>query len=276
MTPLLICAYRPKYLGAVLHWLFAQDVPSQYRIFVWDNGGAEEYLNHFKLEGHCLRDEATGKPRNIGKAMAMRHLVDIVNREMPDADCYVCMDDDVIVGRDQLDAITGIALRPQMGMIGPRFHSFNSTMIPEGTVVGLDPCPHCHGRGRRLLGQCKVCRGSGVDPDGVQLRVYPAADRQFIGRIAGTLFAVAKSALQGLPWGPTLYPQRLDQDNKPVVYWSEDAALDRALSEAGLIGGYLQGGDYEPAIHLPDLDPDYLQWKVKARREAPTRSYYED
>lgn len=278
MTPLLLCAYRPKYLRVVLKWLFDNGVPNRYRIYAWDNGGAAEILREFKLEWHCVRDEATGEPVNVGKSLAMRNLVDVIDEQMPRTDCYVCMDDDIIVGLDQLDVMTEVARRPGMGMIAASFHPFNSYMPPSGSVVPIDPCLRCGETGKVGSMACPACRGSGKNPNGLQLRVYPAEDRTVhkVGRVAGGLFAVSRDAVRTLPWGPNLYPFVLSESNQPIVYWTEDAELDAALTAAGRVNGYLQGGSYVPAIHLPDLDPDYLRWKSEARIKPPSSSYHDD
>src|SRR4051812_6181573 len=109
MIPLLLCAYRPRYLGVVLNALRASGVDRSYRIFAWDNGGAEAALRDAGMEWQCVRDENTGAVINVGKALAMRHLVDQANQAIPEADCYVCMDDDIIVDRPHLDALVAAA-----------------------------------------------------------------------------------------------------------------------------------------------------------------------
>ena len=90
MTPLLICAYKPRYLEVVLKWLRSEGVEEKYRIFAWDNGGADKIFRKFGLKWNCVPDESTKGVTNVGKALAMRYLIDVVNLTMPDAECYVC------------------------------------------------------------------------------------------------------------------------------------------------------------------------------------------
>jgi len=252
MTPLLICAYRPRYLEAVLNWLRTQEVEQEYRIFAWDNGGAADILRKFGLEWNCVHDEATGQVTNLGKALAMHYLVDVVNDAMPDADCYVCMDDDIVVDRKHLDALVAAARRPGFGMIAPRFHPFNSVVPAGGTISGF-----------------------GAGPDAVRLMTYPAEDRTVrnTGRIAGGLFAISRASVGKLPWAPYFYPILANDKNEPVVYWTEDATLDGALTAAGLVNGYLAAEDLNPVLHLPELNDAYRQWKLKAQRETPKSSF---
>lgn len=250
MTPLLICAYKPRYLRAVLSWFREEEIDRHYRIFVWDNGGAAEILREAGLEWHCVRDEATGEPVNVGKAIAMNMLIDIVAEQVPEFDCFACMDHDIVIGRDQLDLLTTIARRPGMGMIAGCFHPFNAPPA-GGTVVSLSP-------------------------GGPRLMVYPAEDRTVrnMGRIAGGVFALPRSALQKLPWAPRLYPVLLNPEQKPVVYWTEDASLDCALTVAGLTNGYLYGSEHEPALELPELNTAYATWKRKAIQQPPVSDFF--
>ena len=277
MIPILLCAYKPRYLDVVLEWLKSMGDHRGYRIFAWDNGGAAEQLRHAGLEWHCVRDEQTQDVLNLGKALAMRYLMDVVNAAMPDADCYVLMDDDIVVDSDQLDAMAAAARRPALGMIGPRYHPFNTPMPSGGTVTFMDRCPSCKGVPRRMFAfaTCRACGGTGVDEKGLRLRTYPVEDRTLrnIGRIAGGVFAVSKASLGKLEWAPHPYPLVLDDDGKPVVYWSEDAVLDLALTKAGLTNGYLEGNDYTPVIHLPDLNQAYREWKRRALRVPPTSDF---
>lgn len=250
MTPLLICAYNPRYLEHVLQWLRSCKVEEKYRIFAWDNGGASEVLRKFDLKWHCVQDGDTGAAVNVGKALAMQYLMDAVNEVMPDADCYVCMDDDIIVDRDHLDALVAAARRPGLGMIAPRFHPFNSVVPAGGTV-------------------------SSLEPGGLRLLTYPREDRTVrnTGRVAGGLFALSRSSIAKLSWAPYLYPILANNNQEPVVYWTEDATLDGALTAAGLTNGYLAGGELVPVIHLPELDPDYMKWKLRARETPPMSGY---
>ena len=275
MTPLLICVFRTSYLESVIEWLKAEKVEEKYRIFVWDNGGANEICTKHKVRWYCIRDTTTHQPVNLGKAMAMRYLVDIVKQELPDADCYVCMDPDIVVDRKHLDTLVAAARRPGLGMIGPRYHPFNTVMPPGGTVVEFDPCPECHGDADHSA-VCQYCGGSGKDPHGLRLRTYPAEDRtvNMIGRMAGGLFAISKKVVAKLKWAPHLYPIQLrESDKKPVVYWAEDAELDLALTELGFTNGYLEMPGLTPVIHLPELNADYMKWKLKARMEPPTEEF---
>lgn len=262
MTPLLICSFKGRYLEVVFRWLLTERVPQKYRILVWDNGGAAEVCARYGVACYGLRDKGSGAAINLGKAAGMHYLVDIVNKELPQADCYVCMDDDVIVSRDHLDALAAAAQRPGMGMIGARFHPFNTTMPPGGQPALFDPCPACTGS------TCPRCGGLGKDPQGLRLIVYPAEDRTMrnLGRIAGTLFAVSRAALARLPWAPYLYPiHGRPGDGKPYIYWTEDATLDMGLTRLGLTNGYLDNPDLLHAIHLPELNLEYMAWKIKAR-----------
>lgn len=281
LVPLLICAYKPRYLEPVLGWLRAGGVFEQYRVFVWDNGGAGDICAKYGVGCYGMRDQLTHQAANLGKALAMRHLVDVVKQALPGADCYVCMDDDVIVDRPHLDALVAAARRPGLGMIGPLFHPFNTVTPPDGSIVSLDPCPTCGGPTSggdpaHAASACVHCGGSGKDPQGLLLRVYPAEDRTVknLGKLAGTLFAVSKAAVGKLQWAPYLYPILLrESDKKPVVYWAEDAALDQALTVLGFTNGYLAMPGLTPAIHLPELNADYMNWKLKARKVAPTSEF---
>jgi hypothetical protein len=215
-----------------------------------------------------VRGDATQDVINVGKALAMRYLVDVVNEAMPDADCYVFMDDDIIVDTDHLAALVATARRPGMGMIAPRFHPFNTAVPPGGTVTCLDPCPTCSGPSDQpAVAGCRTCGGLGRDPSGLRLRLYPKEDRTIHkkGKVAGGLFALSKAAIRTLPWAPHPYPILTHPDERPVVYWTEDATLDHSLTAAGLINGYLEGAEYTPVIHLPELNQAYVQWKLGAR-----------
>ena len=64
MTPLLLCAYKPRYLELVLEWFRTHEVEKNYRLFAWDNGGAAAILRKFGLAWHCVRDESTGEARS--------------------------------------------------------------------------------------------------------------------------------------------------------------------------------------------------------------------
>ena len=275
MTPLLICAFRPRYLDNVLAWLKVENVEEKYRIIVWDNGGAKDICARRNIRWCAIHDKTTHQPVNLGKALAMRYLVDVVTQELPSADCYVCMDDDVIVDRNHLDMLVDAVHRPGLGMIGPRYHPFNTTMPPGGTVVDLDSCPVCNGNTADSMA-CQYCGGSGKDPNGLRLRTFPVEDRTVnnIGRVAGTLFAISKEAVSKLEWAPYLYPLRLrESDNKPIVYWTEDANLDKALTELGFTNGYLEMTNLNPVIHLPELNAEYKKWKLKALNEPPMTEF---
>lgn len=252
MTPLLICASRPVYLPIVLKWLHRQDVHKHYRIFAWDNGGSSEVFREAGIECRDARDERSGETLDIGRAEALRRLVDVVDQQMPRADCYVCMGDDVLVSRDQLDVLVEVARRPGMGMIGAKFHRFNDPTPPGGVEQGLEDCTRCNATGMRGSMACPSCDGTGRNPNGLRWKVHPREDRseRRLGRVSGSLFAVSKAALRKTPWAPQLYPMVRGgtQDG------SEDVALDIALTEAGLLGGHLAGA-HVPAFRLPDLDP---------------------
>lgn len=268
MVPLLMCAYKPPYLRVVLNWLRSVNAEEKYRIFAWDNGGADAIFKEAGLNWHCVRDDTQENVINVGKALAMRYLMDVVNHAMPEADCIVCMDDDIIVDRDHLDALVATARRPEMGMIAPRIHPFNSVVPSGGTVSCFDVCEDCVGH-RQPIGNtgCLKCGGLGRNPKGLRLRTYPREDRTVrnTGKIAGGLFAVSKASINRLPWAPYLYPILTTAEQKPAVYWTEDASLDFGLTNSGLINGYLEGSELTPVIHLPELNPDYIQWKLQAR-----------
>jgi hypothetical protein len=224
-------------------------VPGAYRVYVWDNGGAVDSAAALRLPCYAIHDPR-GRVINIGKAAAVRHLVDIARDELPGADCYVCMDDDVVADRPHLDALVAAARTPGLGMIGAAFHPFNSPE-PSG-------------------GEVRSVSTPGGD---LRLRVYPPADRteRNVGRVAGTLFAVSAAAVAALPWAPAIYPVLADHGSgRPVVYWSEDGTLDIALTRAGLVNGYLADPTLTPAIHLPELNDEYLRWKVGHRRADPS------
>lgn len=270
MTPVLLCAYRPRYLTLVLKWLMSPSFGQKYRLFVWDNGDASEIFRDAGLEWHRVLDEDSGKVVNIGKALAMQYLVDVANRSLEDFDCYVCMDDDIIVDCAHLDALVNTARRPNLGMVAGFMHPFNSAVPSGGSITLLDPCNACTGANKLLNATtCQICGGTGVDAGGQRLRTYPAQDRteKMQAKIAGGLFAVSKSSVDRLPWAPYLYPILTTADHKPAVYWTEDASLDFGLTKAGLLNGYLDNMDFPPAIHLPDLDEAYVQWKRMARND---------
>jgi hypothetical protein len=270
MIPLLLCAYRPRYLEHVLYWLRKGRVEEKYRIMIWDNGGAESMCAREGFTCYSWRPGGAGEPQNVGKAFAMRQLVDIANKTLPDAACYVCMDDDVVVDRDHLDALVAATQRPNIGMVGAHFHPFHTVMPPGGSIVEFDPCPDCLGAGN--VPACSRCGGSGKDPRGLRLRTYPAEDRTVrkTGRVAGTLFAVSKAAVAKLRWKPYLYPVLTrPHDDRPVVYWAEDQVLDMGLTALGFTNGYLEVTGLTPAIHLPELNVEYMQWKLKARAKPP-------
>lgn len=247
------------------------NVEQKYRIFAWDNGGAAVIFKKFDLKWQCVRDETTDVVTNVGKALAMRFLIDTVTNEMPGADCYVCMDDDIIVDRDHIDALVTAARRPELGMIAPRFHPFNSVVPDGGKVSFMDTCPICKDSGK-FVGYtvCLRCGGLGKDPSGLRLHVYPKEDRTLLntGRVAGGLFAISKASVSKLPWAPHLYPILSNLNQEPVLYWTEDATLDGALTAAGLINGYLDGNELTPVIHLPELNEAYKQWKLQAQKSA--------
>ena len=275
MIPLLICAFRPRYLDSVIEWLKAEKIEEKYRIIVWDNGGAKDICTKHKIRWCAIHDKTTLQPVNLGKALAMRYLVDVVMQELPSADCYVCMDDDVVVDRNHLDMLVEAARRPSLGMIGPRYHPFNSPASPGGSIVELDSCPVCNGDTADHTA-CQHCGGSGKDPRGLRLRAYPEEDRLVnkFGRIAGGLFAISKEVVAKLKWAPHIYPLRLREgDNKPIVYWTEDAELDMALTELGFTNGYLEMTSLIPVIHLPELNAEYMNWKLKARTEPPMTEF---
>ena len=273
-TPLMICAYRSSYLDIVLNWLTSEGIENNYRVFIWDNGGAKQISAAYGFESYAQGDGTSGRPTNVGKAIAMQYLVDIVAKVLPDATCYVCMDDDVIVDCDHLDALVAAAHRTPIGMVAAGFHPFNSAMPPGGSIVEFDRCPVCSAAKPRR--DCPHCGGSGKDPQGLRLRTYSAKDRTVnrLGKVAGGLFAVSKSAVSKTEYAPYLYPILTRQgDNSPIVYWSEDATLDVALASKGFMNGYLEMPRLTPAIHLPELDQEYMQWKLKAQKEPPVEGF---
>jgi hypothetical protein len=243
MNPLLICSYKGRYLEVMLRWLLKRGVARKYRLLVWDNGGAADVCARYGIACSGVRDRATGQAINLGKAGGMRYLIDIAREKAPRAVCYVCADDDVVFDSSHLDALVEAALRPGLGMIGPRFHPFNTTM-PEGSETVV------------------------LDPGGLRLRVYPPEERTVhnMGKVAGTLFAISLATVARLPWAPYLYPvPRAPQSSKPIVYWTEDATLDIALTRLGFVNGYLDVPGLTDVLHLPELNLDYLAWKVEAR-----------
>ena len=269
LTPLLMCAYRSRYLAAVLGWLKKERIEEKYRILIWDNGETKDICAAHGLTSYSSQSGGTSKPKNVGKALGMVYLVDIANKALPDATCYVCMDDDVIVDREHLDALVAAAHRPSIGMVAARFHPFNTVMPAGGSVIDFDPCPVCSTAEQRVA--CSYCRATGKDPQGLRLRTYPAEDRTKtdLGKVAGTLFAVSKAAVATLEWAPYLYPVLIREHNKPVIYWGEDAALDIALTTRGFTNGYLEMASLSPAVHLPELNQAYMNWKLKARWQPP-------
>jgi hypothetical protein len=135
-------------------------------------------------------------------------------------------------------------------MVAAHFHPFNSAKPAGGSVVEFD--------------------------GGLRLRTYSPKDRldNNLGKVAGGLFAISKSSVAKTKFAPYLYPILTRQDdNRPIVYWAEDATLDVALTHEGLTNGYLEMPNLTPAIHLPELDEEYTQWKLKAREEPPTEEF---
>lgn len=276
MTPLLLCAYKPRYLEVVLRWLRSERVEEKYRIFAWDNGGADKIFRKFGLTWNCVPDESTKGVINVGKALAMQYLIDAANLNMPEAECYVCMDDDIIADRDHIDSIVAAAMRPGMGMIAPRFHGFNSVEPKGGHLSFFDHCPVCTSAVMPLgNSKCSACGGLGHDLQGLRLWTYPKEDRTVhnMGRIAGGLFAISKASIAMLSSAPYIYPILTSADGDPIVYWTEDATLDGALTAVGLVNGYLRGSELNPVIHLPDLNEDYVKWKLEARKSPPTTGF---
>jgi hypothetical protein len=275
MNVLFICAFQPRYLDWVLGWLALHKVPEKYQIIVWDNGGAAEICARHKISCFSMKDQSSGKVTNVGKALGMHHLIDISKQHKLDIDCYVCMDDDVITDRPHLDALAAAAMRPGLGMIGAMFHPFNTTVPGDGTLQFLDPCRHCRGTGASPgAGACAACQGSGKDPRGLCLRVYPREERLLHnhGKVAGTLFAVARGTVERLPWAPYMYPIMYNQqDGTPVVYWGEDATLDVTLTSMGFLNGYVESPTLTPALHLPELNRTYQEWKMSARTSGFAR-----
>jgi hypothetical protein len=273
-TPLMICAYRSRYLDTVLDWLTSDGIEEKYRLFIWDNGGAKQISSEYGFETYGLGASPNSEPQNVGKAIAMQYLVDIVAKAMPDATCYVCMDDDIIVNCEHLDALVSAAHRPSIGMVAANFHPFNSAMPPGGSVVEFDPCPIC--AAAKPSRSCPHCRGSAKDPQGLRIRTYSPKDRTVnnLGKVAGGLFAVSKTAIAKTRFAPYLYPILSRQsDNSPIVYWSEDATLDVALNGEGFTNGYLEMPHLTPAIHLPELDKEYMQWKLQAQVVPPIEGF---
>ena len=87
------------------------------------------------------------------------------------------------------------------------------------------------------------------------------------GHVAGGVFGItsetAKTCLSGV-----IYPYF------PYAYYGEDAALDVTLVQKGRINGYLQKTQ---AIHLPEIDRKYEEWKIKIRSsmKPPSAGYYD-
>ena len=272
MNVLLICAFQPRYLDCALEWLLKGRVHERYQIIVWDNGGASEICARHGVNCFSISDVATGAVANVGKALGMHHLIDIVVQRNLGVECYVCMDDDVIVDGAHLDALVAAAQRTDLGMVGAMFHPFNSAVPPNGSLQYLDACPRCGVSGATAGGgTCDVCQGSGRDPKGLCLHVFPREDRleRNLGKVAGTLFAIARESVAKLPWAPYLYPPMYDpKDGSPIVYWAEDGALDVKLTEIGYLNGYIQSPDLIPAIHLPELSKEFAQWKIAANRRG--------
>ena len=272
-----MCTYRPRYLEKVLNWLRSNKAEEKYRFFLWDNGGAAPILKRTDLKWHCVKDEDSQKVVNVGKALGMQYLIDVVRESVPEASCYLCMDDDIIVDPLHMDALVSIAKRPGFGMIAGRFHPFNSIVPDGGSVELIDPCPLCAlDCSSPKISACPHCGGNRKDPNGLRLRTYPPEDRTVrnIGKVAGGLFSISTAAIATLPWSPYLYPiLTVKGTDRPVVYWTEDASLDAALTNAGLVNGYLDGLQHMPAIHLPEMDEQYTDWKRRARDTPPTKGF---
>ncbi len=244
MIPLLIFAYNSQYLESILIWLQDERFSEKYYIVIWDNGGSHEICNKYDFPCYYKIDEQSGLVKNCGKAYGAHRLMKIINKEIPNADVYVCMDADVIITRDHLDAVVSAAQNPEIGMIGPRWHPFHS------------PVPSC--------GTIKIMN-TPASTKNEPIRVFPVEKRLKEGRgfVAGTLFAISKETVEKLPCCPDMYPILVDERAKQfVVYWNEDAWLDIELTKYSLINGYLERSDLIPAIHLPELDMEYQKWKV--------------
>jgi len=249
MNALLICSYKGKYLDIVLRRLIEQEARSRFHIMVWDNGGAAEVCaRHGFLCGGAYNKE-TMQAVNVGKAYGFHNLRNLNKDIFDEVDCYVCMDDDIIVDGEHLDALVQAALQPGLGMIAPLYHPFCSPMPGGGTSI--------------LIASSHTAAGGNV---ALRIKTFDQAFRteQNRGMIGGGLFAIASDNVAKLPWAPDIYPV-IGQDGKPAVYWSEDARLDIELTRLGMLNGYLDDPILTPVIHLPELDGEYQEWKVKAR-----------
>ena len=251
MNALLICSYKGKYLDVVLRRLIEQEAQKRFQILVWDNGGATEVCKRYGVFCGGAYNHNTGQAVNIGKAFGVHNLRNLTKDIFDGVNCYVCMDDDIIVDGEHLDALVQAALRPGLGMIAPLYHPFNSVMPGEWTSVLIDS--------NSTAGDC----------EGLRLKVFDKSFRteHNRGMIGGCLFAVSRDNIAKLSWAPDIYPVN-SRDGKAVIYWAEDAVLDVALTKLGLINGYLDNPNLTPVIHLPELNQEYQAWKDKARTGA--------
>ena len=251
MNVLLICSYKGKYLDIVLKRLIEQEAPKKFHIMVWDNGGAEEVCERYGVFCGGAYHRETQQAVNIGKSFGFHNLRNIKKDIFDEANCYVCMDDDIIVDARHLDALVQAALMPGLGMIAPYYHPFNSPMPDGWTSVLMDSCPTA---------------GEGTE---LRLKIFDPTFRteQKRGMIGGGLFAVSRANVAKLPWAPDIYDV-INKNGQAVVYYSEDATLDDALTKLGLINGYLDNHGLTPVIHLPELNREYQAWKVNVQTSA--------
>ena len=248
MNALLICSYKGKYLDIVLERLIEQEVPKKFHILVWDNGNAAEVCKRYDIICGGAYHAETRQAVNIGKTHGI-HNLRVLKKDILDiVNCYVCMDDDIIVDGEHLDALVQAALRPGLGMIAPYYHPFNSPMPKGSASVLIDSHAAAGDRGR------------------LRLKVFDQTFRtkHSIGMIGGGLFAIARDNVAKLPWAPDIYPL-IKQDGKAVIYCAEDTVLDVELTKLGLLNGYLENPRLTPVIHLPEVNQEYQAWKANAR-----------
>lgn len=217
-------------------------------LYVFDNDSGTQML---ALLGQVAtlggkRVWVTGCRKNIGKANAVNSIVAEKNL-LEKYEKLVMMDQDIIF----LPADLQLLLRclediSNPGMISMDYYPWNSPK-PKNAVS------------RTVAGKSN---------QRYDLSVRPESDiSKDIGFVAGGVFGLTAETVQ------TRLNGKIYTDT-PYVYYGEDAVLDLTLLRQGTINGYLQGTQ---ALHLPELDQPYQDWKNKMRMASnpSTQGYYE-
>lgn len=247
MIAIVMVTYRKvEYARMVIGNICACMTPGM-KLFVVDNNSGPEMLELLNTVAAWAKDrvEITGCRKNIGKANAVNLLVGMHNL-LERYDRLVFMDPDIIFGAADLSALIeclGDVENP--GMIAMDYYPWNSPKPKHGSRVFVP------GRSGKTYG----------------MTVHPSGD-QTAGFVAGGVFGVTAETVRSCLNG-RIYPET------PYVYFNEDAALDLELRRQGRRNGYLSGTE---AVHLPELDLKYFDWKNKSRglKDPPTVGYYDN